>query len=80
MADVHDRARERVSVGGEGDGAGGPFGSVANAFANANGARRGRDARGEEERDGEDGAMKGKRRKRRRGGEMSMMRMIWLSF
>jgi|MDTD01.1.fsa_nt_gb hypothetical protein len=50
---------------------GGPFGSVANAFANANGrgSARGRgDARGEEERDGEDGAMKGKRRKRRRGG------------
>lgn len=50
---------------------GGPFGSVANAFANANGRGRGDGdghARGEEERGGEDGAMKGKRRKRRRGG------------
>ena len=68
MADVHDRARERVSVGGEGDGAGGPFGSVANAFANANGRGRGRGERGRRREGGEDGAMKGKRRKRRRGG------------
>ena len=44
---------------------GGPFGSRANAFANANGHGN---ARGEEERGGNDGAMTGKRRKRRRGG------------
>ena len=43
---------------------GGPFGSRANAFANANGHGN---ARGEEERGGNDGAMTGKRRKRRRG-------------